>query len=604
MKRVLKSLVSIILCVCVMMPALSLCSFAAKLGQVKNLKATSNAATSISLKWDKVSGATGYRVYMYNSSQKKWVYEKSTSKTTVTVSDLTSAKAYKFRVRAYKGSKTKTFGSYSASVATATTPTQLKNLKASGITEISLTLSWSKVSRATGYRLYVYDASASSWKKIGNTTATKCKISGLTAGKTYKFKAYAYFNNGTKDFAGKYSSILTVASKPGKVSNLTVMSNTQNSITLAWNKVNGANQYQVYKYTGDTWKKVSTVKTNSCTLSATKKAEKYKVRACVVLSDSTVYGDYSSTISASAAEAVSTKVTAPKNLALSANTSRKCIDMSWTPSSGATGYQIEVYDYDSALWKSVGTSSSASYSYYPSANDEYYFRVRAFKTVNSKTYYSDYTPASGITYIAPSETPDLSFLEKYGIIGYMYDFEAGCFYNTIEPPHRLAGFSPVYDVFGPVAICFYDTVRIDFTYAGLDWRIQLWKGQYGWCFIGGEAGVYTKKAGALNVLDLYACASDENMLQMSMVVYHNGNKLFTRPYDYYWWCTGYVFGINPGALGSVIGAPDTSALTMLLRITLKSSSMTTLFCKALEKEGFKPGTDYVVSGNDVVLTWN
>lgn len=603
MKKLFKSAVSVILCICVMLPVLSLSSFAAKLGQVKNLKATSNT-TSISLQWDKVSGASGYRIYIYNSSKGKWIFEKSTSKNTAKISDLTSAKAYKFRVRAYSGTKNKTYGDYSPAILTATIPAQLKNLKASDITSSSLTLTWSKVKRATGYKLYVYDTKTSSWKKIGNAVTTKCTISGLKSGTKYKFKGYAFFNNGTKDFAGKYSSIVTAASKPDKVENLSVMSTTKNSVTLTWSKVSGATQYRVYKYTDGEWERVAKVKTNSCTLSATKEQEKYRVRACIVLSDSTVYGAYSSSIYASSTEGISTDVNTPENLTLSADTAKKKINLSWNASNGATGYEVEVYDYSDSAWKAVGKTEKTTYSYSVSSNDEYYFRVRAYKTVNSKTYYSDYTSPSGITYVSSENPDDLNFLKKYGIIGYMYDFDAQCFYNTEQPPHRLVGFSPIYDVFAPVAICFYETVMFDFTYDNLDWRIQLWKGQYGWCFIGGEAGVYTKKAGTPNILDLYSCASDENMLKMSLVIYHNGKKLFTRPYDYYWWCTGYVFGMDPPALGSIIGASDTSALTMLLRITLKDAEMTRLFCEAVEKAGFKAGADYLVSGNDVVITWN
>ena len=37
----------------------------------------------------------------------------------------------------------------------------------------------------------------------------------------------------------------------------------------------------------------------------------------------------------------------------------------------------------------------------------------------------------------------------------------------------------------------YLTTSVDFYNDGLDWRIQLWKGQYG-PFGGGEVGVYTK----------------------------------------------------------------------------------------------------------------
>lgn len=616
MKKVFRSVLSIVLCLCVLMPSFVFMSSAATVGQVKNLAVSANKTTSISLKWDKVSGATGYRLYIYNASQGKWVYEKSTSKNSATFSDLSSAKAYKFRVRAYKGKENKTFGAYSSTVSTATLPKQVENLAATGNTTSSVTLKWSAVTRATGYRVYVYDANSSTWKKVGATTTTKCKLTGLTAGAKYKFKVLAYYNNGTKDFNGAFSSVLTTAAKPAQVTGLKVIGSDKKSVSLLWNAANGATGYQVYKLVDGSWKKVVTTSKTTATISATTTAAKYKVRAYVTASDVKYYGAYSSEISAAATNVTvdPKKPAAPTNMKLVNDPANKKIKISWTPAQNVTGYQVETYDYGTGSWKVIASTSASSYSYPVNATGDYYFRVRSFVNYNGSAYYSDYTAVDGIEYTAPGNAQDetLSDLERYGILGYMYDAKEGCFYNTVDAIHRVAGFSPIYDIFGPVAICFYDTVRLDFTYAGLDWRIQLWKGQYGWCFIGGEAGVYTRKAGT-NIADFYACASNENMLQMSMVVYNYGRKLFTRPYGYYWWCTGYVFGVNPGALGSVVGSPDTSSLKMVLRITFKDLTMATLFCNALEKENFKFGADYlnsdkfnrgyIITGNDVFLKW-
>lgn len=606
MNKFVKSTVSVIMCLCMLIPMFAFFSSAAGVAQVKNLKSTAYTSSSITLEWDKISGVRGYKVYSYNSSQKKWVHEKTTAKTTLTVSDLTSAKSYKFRVRAFKGTDSITYGAYSATLTTSTAPAQVKGLTASGNTTSSLTLSWKAVKRATGYRAYVFDSKTSTWKKMGATTATSCKVSGLTAGQQYKFKVNAYYNNGSKDFVGSYSSILTSAAKPAKVKGLTAIGTTQTTVTLTWNKVSGANKYQVYRFVNNEWSRVTTTSKTSCTVSANSKTVQYKVRACVSLSDKNLYGAFSDVVKASASKTpLNPKAPkAPTNLNLSVDTNKKCINLSWSGVKGVNGYQVEAYDYGSGSWEKVALTSDTSYSYPVNNTAAYYFRVRSYVIYNSKTYYSDYTPAAGIEYTAPGNPDDesLSDLERYGILGYMYDPKENCFYNTVDAIHRVAGFTPIYDAAAPFVVIWYSTVRFDFNYNNLDWRIQLWKGQYGWCFIGGEAGVYTKEED-FNVAGLYACASDENMLQMSMAVYHNGKKLFTRPYGYYWWCTGYVFGVEPGAMGSIVGKPDTSSLTMLLRITLKDAIMTKAFCRAIEKEGFKPVSDYIVSGNDVILTW-
>ncbi|MGN0443736.1 MAG: hypothetical protein ACI4F5_03880, partial [Acutalibacteraceae bacterium] len=84
MNKFVKSAISVIMCLCMLIPSLAFFSSAASVGQVKNLKATANTSSSITLVWDKVSGVRGYKVYSYNTSQKKWLYEKTTTKTTIT----------------------------------------------------------------------------------------------------------------------------------------------------------------------------------------------------------------------------------------------------------------------------------------------------------------------------------------------------------------------------------------------------------------------------------------------------------------------------------------------------------------------------------------
>ncbi|MEE1321617.1 MAG: hypothetical protein UHM85_08815, partial [Acutalibacteraceae bacterium] len=62
-------------------------------------KITATQTTStITLKWSKVTGADGYRVYKYNSKTKKYEYYKSTSSTSLKISKLKEGTAYKYKV--------------------------------------------------------------------------------------------------------------------------------------------------------------------------------------------------------------------------------------------------------------------------------------------------------------------------------------------------------------------------------------------------------------------------------------------------------------------------------------------------------------------------
>ncbi len=66
-----------------------------------NLDIGERTASSITLKWNKIEGAKGYRLYEYNSEKGKYEAVKTTSKTSYTVTGLEASTKYRFRVRAY-----------------------------------------------------------------------------------------------------------------------------------------------------------------------------------------------------------------------------------------------------------------------------------------------------------------------------------------------------------------------------------------------------------------------------------------------------------------------------------------------------------------------
>ena len=71
-----------------------------------------------------------------------------------------------------------------------------KKVAASGIkatqTTNSITLSWSKVSQATGYRVYQYSTSKKKYVQVASVKTNSFEKTGLKAGTTYKFKIKAY----------------------------------------------------------------------------------------------------------------------------------------------------------------------------------------------------------------------------------------------------------------------------------------------------------------------------------------------------------------------------------------------------------------------------
>lgn len=173
------------------------------------VKATTTT-NSVTLTWGKVKGATKYVVYKYDSSKKKYTKIATVTGTKYTVKKLSGGKTYSYAVKSYAVKNNKTYAGMTSSIKkVATKPAKVTSLKAS-LTSNSVTLTWKKVSGATGYTVYKYDASTKKYTKVKSTTSLKYTIKSLKASTTYKYAVAAYTKVGKTAYYGAKSSVVTV----------------------------------------------------------------------------------------------------------------------------------------------------------------------------------------------------------------------------------------------------------------------------------------------------------------------------------------------------------------------------------------------------------
>ena len=147
--------------------------------------------------------------------------------------------------------------------------------------------------------------------------------------------------------------------------------------------------------------------------------------------------------------------------------------------------------------------------------------------------------------------------EMLALAGYEYDPVQDVYYTSLNPWQRSMGFTDIYDTAAPLTNMYYLTLKADFVYKNLLWRLQWWKGQYG-ILEGAELGVYTKSP--YDNSGFYKCAEDDQLLTMTMDFYHSwadyqsGNRLFTRLEQEHWWLTGFKFGIVSAPKNCVVRA--------------------------------------------------
>lgn len=185
------------------------CSIKVAPASPAKFKAISAGTTSVKLTWGKAAGADKYKVYRATSAKGTYKLVKTTSALYTTDKKLTTGKNYYYKVRALGGKNF--YSSYSAVAKAKPVPAKVTLKAKAG--KRSATLSWTKVSGASGYKVYRATKKNGSYKRICTTTKTKFVNKSLKKGKTYYYKVRAYKTvKGTK-ICGAYSAVKTVRAK-------------------------------------------------------------------------------------------------------------------------------------------------------------------------------------------------------------------------------------------------------------------------------------------------------------------------------------------------------------------------------------------------------
>ena len=184
---------------------------------VGGFKCSSKTSTSVTLKWNKGTTASGYQLQQYKDG--KWVTIYTGTKATNTSYTVKKLKAgtagYRFRIRAYKTyGNTKQYGSWSSEVKVNTNPYGVGGFKAKSTAKTSITLGWNKGTTASGYQLQQYKGGK--WVTVytgTKATSTSYTVKNLKKNTSYKFRIRAYKTYGKTKQYGSWSKVLTVKTK-------------------------------------------------------------------------------------------------------------------------------------------------------------------------------------------------------------------------------------------------------------------------------------------------------------------------------------------------------------------------------------------------------
>lgn len=322
------------------------------------LAMVSKTTSSITLKWNTSTGATGYRLYQGT----KKVYEGDKSE--FIDNGLTANTNYTYSISAYN-----TVGESSKSSELIIKTDELKpvipavttGLSLIAKTMTSISLKWDSTATATGYRLYRANA------KVYEGNRRAYIDSNLTANTTYEY-AVTSFNTAGESDKSPILSVKTDEPKPTVPSTptgLTFVSKTTNSISLKWNNSTNATAYRLYRGNTKVFEGNKLEFTDSNLTPNT--SYNYTISAVNAIGES----PKSAIVAIKTDEPKLAAPPTPTGLSLISKTTNS-IYLKWSASSTATGYRIyrsnnKVYEGEKLEFNDSGLMENTSYDYTVSA---------------------------------------------------------------------------------------------------------------------------------------------------------------------------------------------------------------------------------------------
>ena len=266
------------------------------------------------------------------------------------------------------------------------------------ISSSTITLSWNKNNKATGYVIEQYKGGK--WSGIAttkNNTTLSFTVKGLETDTTYTFRVKAYRTVNGKTEYSEYRRIQKTTAMDN-VTGFKVKSTTSNSVTLTWNKTDRTTDYKIEQYKGGKWVDVdyiSNEKSPVYTVTGLAPDTTYTFRIMALkitcMPEANNNSDY-------VRVAGKTRIS---NAAKFAGTalSNSAIKLVWSKNNMATGYVIE--QYKGGKWTAIATTKNNTTLTFTvkglAKGTTYSFRIKSFRKTGSTTEFSEYTAIKAAT---------------------------------------------------------------------------------------------------------------------------------------------------------------------------------------------------------------
>lgn len=271
--------------------------------------------------------------------------------------------------------------SFAGAAAKITAP-QVTSLTVAEKTTSSVTIEWKTKGKVTGYRIYSYNTKTKKYTRLRTQKSASYTCKKLTPGESYVLAVRPYYEKSGKSYKGGYFK-KTVYTTLDAVTGIKQRTTEANRHKLSWNKVKGADGYEIRFYDENAAKYVTvgTVKNSVCTLSRLKSASvyKYKIRAVSTASNGKkIYSKFSPAFTAvtGAPDVTGFKQT---------ETGESGYKLTWDAAENAQGYYLYCYSEETGDYERLAILNRTSYKITgkQSAQRDTY-KIQSYAAVNGK----------------------------------------------------------------------------------------------------------------------------------------------------------------------------------------------------------------------------
>ena len=348
---------------------------------VEEIAVEKTTYNEVDISWKNISGVDGYYVECYVGDQWKQINcSADGDRVAAKLSGLSAGLKYKVRIAAYAGSFTGKFRYFYVD----TVPSPVWNINTVKATDETVRISWSRNTRADGYKVEWYIDNQWSVKTVTGNNNISAVIDGLCAGTRYKVRVSAYKGDLYSPYTYGYIDTL-----PSKVTGIT-KTVTSSSFTLKWDKNESADGYTVQYYADGKWNE-KTLTGNSkttVTIGSLKGYKTYKVRIKVYK------GELQSTFDDIYITTAPTKVS---GLKVKSAVDSKAVVI-WNADTNADGYNVGYYIGGKWVEKTITDNKTAMAELDGlTPYSTYKVRVRAYKD----NLYGDYSYTTVTAVLSP-----------------------------------------------------------------------------------------------------------------------------------------------------------------------------------------------------------